>query len=218
MKNVIVFFIIIIFSSCKEENKNTVSVKETKSKTKKVGVNQNLRRFYISGENVFLGDSTLAVKNYFNNLTDNTGYLTLKKQNDVYLNNYLDFRNNKIPQIFSNGNAKLKLEKQSIIDKTKYRIVLYSFINDKKIDSIEFYRNVSHLENEPSNYTCLSYLDLKNRKVWQIKYFSSSVDKSVNYILYERNKIMENGKIETDSLYYLDELQDVQMGKYKLYY
>lgn len=217
MKNVIVFFIIIVFcSSCKEENKNTVSVKETKDQTKKIVVKQNLRRFYVSEGNIFLGDSILAVKNYFNDLTYNTGYLTLKKQNDVYIKNFLDFRNNEIPQIISN--TKLKLEKQSIIDKTKYRIVLYSFINDKKIDSIEFYRNVSNLENEPSNYTCLSYLDLRNRKVWQIKYFSSSVDKSVSYISFERNKIMENGKIEIDSLYYLDEQQDVQMGKYKLYY
>ncbi|WP_394773622.1 hypothetical protein [Flavobacterium sp.] len=100
----------------------------------------------------------------------------------------------------------------------KYRIVLYTLIENEKKDSIEFYRNVDDLKYEPSNYTCLSYLDLKVKNIWQLKYFSSPVDKSVGYIIYEKKKIMENGKIETDSLFYLDESLDVEMEKNKLYY
>ncbi|WP_456311784.1 hypothetical protein [Pseudomonas shirazensis] len=95
---------------------------------------------------------------------------------------------------------------------------MYTFFDNKKKDSIEFYRNVDDLKYEPSHYTSLSYLDIKNKKIWQIKYFSSPVDKSVGYVVFERSKIKENGKIETDSLYYLDESLDVEMEKNKLYY
>lgn len=168
--------------------------------------------------NIFLGDSTLETKNYFENLTDSTGYVLLKKQNQLYVKNYLDFLNDDISQISSDKNIKLKFEKQFFKNKNEYRIVLYSFLNDKKVDSLEFYRNVTDLEYEPSNYTNLSYLNFKNGKIWQIKYFSTPVDKSVAYILYERKKILESGKLETDSLYYLDESLDVEMGKNKLHY
>ena len=169
-------------------------------------------------ENIFSGDSTLAKKTYFENLTKkNKGYSILKKQNESYQKNYLNFKNGIVPQL-KKDNLKLKFEKQFLDNGKKYRIVLYTFINNKKKDSIEFYRNVDDLQNEPSNYTCLSYLDLKNKKIWQIKYFSSPVDKSVGYVSYEKNKVLENGKIETNSLYYLDESLDVEMEKNKLYY
>ncbi|KIC03677.1 hypothetical protein OA88_02700 [Flavobacterium sp. JRM] len=166
---------------------------------------------------LFFGDSILGTKNYFKNLTKEKGYTILKKQNDLYQKSYLNFENGDISQ-FNTENINFKFEKQFLNSEKKFRIVLYTFVDSKKKDSIEFYRNVDDLKYEPSNYTCLSYLDLKNKKIWQMKYFSSPVDKSVGYILYKKNKVMENGKIETDSLYYLDESLDVEMEKYKLYY
>lgn len=221
MKNLIVFFIIIIFfSSCKKDIKNTVSVgdRNTQTETLNSASNNNLQGFYKSDKEVFLGDSVLAIKNYFENLNNNTGYVILKKQNELYLKNYSNFLNNDIPQISSSTNIKLKFEKQLFKSKNEYRIVLYTFLNDKKIDSVEFYRNVTALEYEPSSYTNLSYLNLKNGKIWQIKYFSSPVDKSIGYIFYGRKEILQSGKVETDSLYYLDESLDVEMEKNKLYY
>jgi hypothetical protein len=165
----------------------------------------------------FVGESVIGTDSYFDNLTEGKGYSILTKQNEFYQKNYAGFLNTDIYQL-SSGNVNFKFEKQFLNSEKKYRIVLYTYFNSKKKDSIEFFRNVDDLEYEPSHYTCLSYLDLKNKKIWQMKYFSSTADKSIGYILYKKNKIMENGKIETDSLFYLDESLDVEMEKNKLYY
>lgn len=219
--NKVVIILVLIIVSCKNENNKSFLHTEKKAQTNDSLMTSNDKVFDVNYElldNIFLGDSTLETKNYFQSLTDSTGYALLKKQNELYLKKYLDFLNDNILQIGSDRNIKLKFEKQLFKNKNEYRIVLYSFLNDKKIDSLEFYRNAAHLEYEPSNYTNLSYLNLKNGKIWQIKYFSSPVDKSVGYIFYGRKKILENGKVETDSLYYLDESLDVEMEKNKLYY
>lgn len=200
MKRKLVISLIAIFIICCAVSKNKSSQKENQISS------------------CFLGDQIIARKGYFANLsTTNKGYSVLNKQNELYQKNYSDFKNNIITQ-FKVKNVKLKIEKQFLKSKRKYRIVLYTFNGNKKKDSIEFYRNVDDLKYEPSNYTCLSYLDVKDKKIWQIKYFSSSVNNSVGYVLYKRDKIMDNGKIEADSLYYLDESLDVEMEKNKLYY
>ncbi|KUJ60003.1 hypothetical protein AR687_20495 [Flavobacteriaceae bacterium CRH] len=223
MKNsTALFLIMIILVSCKKEINTSISNKvQSNQINEKLTIQSDdtliLKSDLKFQENVFSGDSTLGSERYFDNLTDDKGYLVLKKQNDLYQKKYSNFKNSKFPQIISTDRAKLKFEKQ-FINETKYRIVLYTFIDNRKKDSIEFYRNVEDLKYEPSHYTSLSYLDIKNKKIWKIKYFSSPVDKSVGYILYERSKIIENGKIETDSLYYLDESLDVEMEKNKLYY
>ncbi len=219
--NKIVIILVLIIVSCKKEKNQSFLHTEKKTQISDSLITSNDKVFDVNYElvhNIFLGDSTLETKNYFQNLTDSTGYSLLKKQNELYLEKYLDFLNGDISQIISNRNIKLKFEKQLFKNKEEYRIVLYSFLNNKKVDSLEFYRNATHLEYEPSNYTNLSYLNLKNGKIWQIKYFSSPVDKSVGYIFYGRKKILENGKVETDSLYYLDESLYVEMEKNKLYY
>lgn len=208
--------------SCKRENDKVILYKVQSTQINKKLTYQTEDTLILKSdlklqENLFLGDSTLGSKRYFDDLTDDKGYLMLKKQDNLYKKIYLNFKNSKFPQIISAEGAKLKFEKQ-FINETKYRIVLYTFINDRKKDSIEFYRNVEDLKYEPSHYTSMSYLDSKNKKIWQIKYFSSSVDKSIGYVLYERSKIMENGKIITDSLYYLDESLDVEMEKNNLYF
>lgn len=187
-------FLAIILFSCKKNN--GLSEKQNKD--------------------IFLGDSIIMENNYFQNLSEANGYSILSTQNKLYQKKYSNFKNSDISQL--KDNIKFKFEKQFLNEKRKYRIVLYTFIHNTKKDSFEFYRNVNDLKYEPSNYTSLSYLDLKHNKIWQIKYFSSPIDKSVGYILYAKNKILENGKIETDSLYYLDESLDVEMEKNKLYY
>lgn len=200
LKNkLLIIFTCFIVISCNRKKENTIKLDNNQSTI------------------LFFGDSILGTKNYFKNLTKEKGYTILKKQNDLYQKSYLNFENGDISQ-FNTENINFKFEKQFLNSEKKFRIVLYTFVDSKKKDSIEFYRNVDDLKYEPSNYTCLSYLDLKNKKIWQMKYFSSPVDKSVGYILYKKNKVMENGKIETDSLYYLDESLDVEMEKYKLYY
>nr|WP_155079014.1 hypothetical protein [Flavobacterium sp. MC2016-06]MBU3861962.1 hypothetical protein [Flavobacterium sp. MC2016-06] len=218
----ILLLTILLLISCKEET--------TKSKSNEIQnalINEKVhivnsdslisKPVLKSEENIFFGDSILAKKNYFENLNGNKGYQRLKNQNDSYQSKYSNFGNNVTPEIISIGHLKLKFEKQFLEGK-KYRIILYTFLDDKKKDSLEFYRNVSDLKNEPSNYTSLSYLNFKDKKIWQIKYFSSPIDNYVGFILYNKNTIKENGKIEIDSIYYLDESLDVEMEKNKLYF
>lgn len=218
MKNILIVVFALLVISCKDSKTQNTNVSLSDEIIGNTKLKDSSQGFYKSEKNIFLGDSILAIKNYFDHLTDDNGYSILKKQNNFYFKNYSAFINSDMPQIGSNRNVQLKFEKQLITNKAKYRIVLYTFLNNKKTDSIEFYRNVDDLEYEPSNYTCLSYLDLKDKRIWQIKYFSSSVDKSVGYVLYEKSKVMENGKIKSDSLFYLDESLDVEMEKSKLYY
>lgn len=222
MKKTTFLLITIVLVSCKNEINNSISNKVQSPQINKNLITKSddtllLKTDFKFEENVFSGDSTLSIKKYFDDLTDDKGYLTLKKQNDLYQKKYLNFKNSKLPQIVFTDNAKLKFEKQ-FINEIEFRIVLYTFIDNKKKDSIEFYRNVDDLKYEPSHYNTLSYLDIKNKKIWQIKYFSSQVDKSVGYVSYVRDKVMENGKIEMDTIYYLDESLDVEIYKQKLYY
>jgi hypothetical protein len=195
-----IFLTIVLFGfSCKKANNSFVK-----------------RNNFTSEQNndIFLGDSIIIKKKYFENLSKAKGYSILKTQNALYEKNYLNFEKNSI----KTNNIDFKFEKQLIKGGKKYRIVMYTFVANTKKDSIEFYRNVDDLKYEPSNFTSLSYLDLRDKKIWQIKYFSSPVDKSVGYVLFERSKINENGKIESDSLYYLDESLDVEMEKNNLYF
>jgi len=193
-KFLLTIFLVTILFSCKKNN--GLSEKQNKE--------------------IFLGDSIIMENNYFQNLSEANGYSILNTQNNLYQKKYFNFKNSDVSQL--RDNIYFKIEKQFINKGKKYRVVLYTLINNIKKDSIEFYKNVKDLQYEPSNYTSLSYLDLKHNEIWQIKYFFSSVDKSVGYILYAKNKILENGKIETDSLYYLDESLDIEMEKNKLYY
>lgn len=160
--------------------------------------------------NVFLGDSKISRghEKYFKNLVRTKGYIILKNQNNQYKNAYAKFDKSEL--INSNSkHLKFKLIKQ-YIDKD-YRIVLYTYLNGKKKDSCEFYRNSNN--NELQNYTCMSYLDLKENKIWQIKYFSQG-----EIILYGSDEINIDGSIKTDSIYFLDESLDALMQSYNLYY
>ncbi|WP_172426973.1 hypothetical protein, partial [Flavobacterium sp. ACN2] len=89
---------------------------------------------------------------------------------------------------------------------------LYTLLNDKKKDSIEFYR--STVDKEIPNYTCLSYLDVKNNKIWQLKYFATDTE----IILYMNNDVKKDGSIKRDSLYFLDESKEAKMDTYKLFW
>jgi hypothetical protein len=169
--------------------------------------------FYLSNtNNIFLGDSKISRghEKYFRTLVQANGYMILKNQNDQYKKIYQKFDKTEFINS-SSKQIKFILTKQNVNPNKDYRIVLYTYLNGRKKDSIEFYRNF--YSNEFESYTCMSYLDLKENKIWQIKYFSSD-----KIILYGSKKININGNIKTDSLYYLDESLEATMQKYNLYY
>ena len=160
----------------------------------------------------FIGDQKLADKLYFKTFKNKGGYAILKNQAELYEKNYSNFKD--LP---SYGSANIKFEKQFLNGGKNYRIVLYTLLNNKKTDSIEFFRHTAGFKYEPSNYTHVSYLDLKNNKIWQLKYFSSPAAQSADPVSYEVSKI-ENGKIKPDHLYFLDESLDAEIDKRNLYY
>jgi hypothetical protein len=163
-------------------------------------------------QSYFIGYPKLTDKLYVNTLMGKEGYTILKNQTDLYEKNYSNFKD-----LRSYRSANIKFEKQFLNGEKNYRIILYTLLNNTKTDSIEFFRHTAGFKYEPSNYTHISYLDLKNNKIWQLKYFSSPLDKSSYPISYEVSKI-ENGKIKSDHIYFLDESLDAEMDKRNLYY
>lgn len=160
----------------------------------------------------FLGDLVLAKKGYFDNLIKNTGYSMIKNQNELYKKKFLDFENKDVISI-AKGKIKYKIRKK--INGKNYKIFLYTLIGDIKKDSIIFYENVSKIRGNDS-YSCMSYLDLKKNEVWQIRLFSSSIDKNLSFISFVKSKVTESGQIKTDSLYYLDEALETDLYNYKI--
>lgn len=163
-------------------------------------------------QNYFFGDQKIADKLNFKILKDKEGYIVLKNQTELYKKNYLNFKD-----LAGYKSANIKFKKQFLNGGKNYRIILYTLLNNKKTDSTEFFRHTTGFKYEPSNYTHVSYLDLKNNKIWQLKYFSSPAAKSAYPVSYEVSKI-ENGKIKSDHLYFLDESLDTEMDKRNLYY
>ncbi|MBF4491721.1 hypothetical protein IR010_04145 [Flavobacterium sp. MR2016-29] len=159
-------------------------------------------------DNVFFGDSAIGLgyEKYFKPIIKYNGSLVLENQNNLYKKQFLSFDKSNLI------NAKYQFVKQILKNKNDYRIILYTLLNDKKKDSVEFYR--STVDKEIPNYTCLSYLDVKNNKIWQLKYFATGTE----IILYMNSVIKKDGSIKKDSLYFLDESKEVKMDTYKLYW
>ena len=166
-------------------------------------------------KNYFVGDSTLANTNYFNSIKYKKGYLVLKKQNEEYLKKYSLAENNEFNLSLEN-NISVKIVKEKHGDKNEVKVNLFTFINNKKADSIQFYRNIP--QSELGLYNCMSYLNTKTGKIWQIKNFHSKNDKEVNIISYTEKIISSDGSIKSDSIHYLDESLDVKLDELNLYY
>jgi len=161
----------------------------------------------------FWGDKKISDKKYFESLTSSKGYSILKNQNFLYEKNCSNIQNT---QLSKSKSLSIILSK-SVANEKDYKFVLYTLVNKEKIDSIQFYRKVNDVRYKSDLYTCLSYLDLKNKKIWQVSYFSSK--KSFDIISYSTSKINENGTItKFDSIPYLDEALETELNNNKVYY
>lgn len=165
----------------------------------------------------FLGDSILAGLNYFSSLKNGKGDLVLKKQNAEYLSKYSLTENNEF-YLHLKNNLSIKLVKEKRTDRNIVKVNLFTYVNDKKTDSTQFYRNISG--DGFGNYNCLSYFNAKTNKIWQIKYFPLNTlrGNSAGIVSYTESSISADGTIKSDSLHYLDESLDVEMQNYNLYY
>jgi len=181
-----------IFNICCTKKKNTV---------------------FSNQQNSYLGDSTLSEKNYFKTLVHGDTYSILNKKNEKYKKFYSTYDENRISLP---NDISIKIIDEKLCSKDNLKINLYTFNKNKKIDSIRFYRNISGKNYE--KYNCLSFFDKKNNKIWQINYFPSDFEKSVNIISYLEMSIKPDGTIKKDSLRYLDESLEVIMQDNNLYY
>ncbi|TZF95213.1 hypothetical protein FW781_15075 [Chryseobacterium panacisoli] len=171
---------------------------------------------YIREKNIdfFLGDKKISEKKYFELLTSSKGYSILKNQNSIYEKNYSNIHNTEV----SKEESLSIILNKSISNEKNYKLVLYTLRNTKKIDSIQFYRKVNDVRYKSDRYTCLSYLDLKNKKIWQVSYFSSP-NQSLDIISYSTSKINQDGTItKFDSITYLDESLETELSNNKVYY
>ena len=189
-------FISLFYSFCDECEKNHITEK-----------NQN--------ENAYWGDFTLSHTYYWKKLVKGKTYQILKKQNSLYQNTYTKIQPQKISL---SKNLIIKLTRVKTTNQSDIKINLYTYIGNKKIDSIQFYRSVSG--NEFGHFNSLSYFNPNTHKIWQIQYFPINpvTGNSVGIVSYTEKNIRSDGKIKTDSLHYLDESLDVEMDKYHLYY
>ncbi|REC60666.1 hypothetical protein DRF65_19680 [Chryseobacterium pennae] len=165
----------------------------------------------------FVGDTILASPNYFNSLKNKKGDLVLQQQNEEYLKKYTLSENNE-SYFPLKDNVSIKLVKEKQTDRSIIKVNLFTYVNNKKTDSIQFYRNISG--EGFGNYNCLSYFNAKTNKIWQIKYFPLNPlrGNSAGIVSYTESSISPDGTIKSDSLHYLDESLDVEMEKNNLYY
>jgi hypothetical protein len=198
IKNIFIVFSMIIFSfCCKQNNKHLVD---------------ESKHGYI---NHFVGDFTLSKRNYFKTLTTGNTAQLLEKQNSLYLKNFFQYQSEKISSLNA---VNIKLIKENSSNKKDIKINLYTYLGNKKIDSIQFYRNISG--DGFGYFNSLSYVDTKTKKIWQIRYFPINPlrGNTVGIVSYTEKSITDEGNIKTDSIHYLDESLDVEMVNYHLYY
>lgn len=165
----------------------------------------------------FLGDSTMAQSDYFKLIAGENGYTILKKQSKLYQQKYFDSPKDNLPEI-TKGKLTIKLVKINSKDQCNTKILLYTFFDRKKIDSLQFYRSCNNVRYTSDKYTCLSYFDEKTNTIRQVRYFSYDKDQQWDIAVSEQSTILPDGKIKSDSLFHLDELLDLEMDKHHLYY
>jgi len=91
----------------------------------------------------------------------------LKKLNEKYLERYSELESNEFYMSYKNS-ISIKFLKEKQKDKNNVKIIFFTYVKNKKVDSIQFYRNFSG--DGFGKYNCLSFLDFKNNKIWQLKY------------------------------------------------
>ncbi|MCU7618773.1 hypothetical protein NZ698_16380 [Chryseobacterium sp. PBS4-4] len=194
----IIFLIILLSFYCKQNMSPSSKAKE-----------QNI--------DSILGNSILAKENYFNLIVGKEGDIILKKQNKEYFDKYSELKDEKNFYISQNS-LSIIFEKEKLTHKDNIKINLFTVVGNKKIDSVQFYRNISG--NGFGMYNCMSYFNPKTNKIWQIQYFPLNPlrGNSVGIISYTESSITSDGHIRIDSLHYLDESLDAEMEKYSLYY
>lgn len=166
--------------------------------------------------NVFIGDPKLGGGDlaYFSSITKPGGAQILHDQNTIYQNHFAKYQLERIS--LERSACSVELVKALGSTQENMQVHLFTFVNNKKMDSVQFYSNISG--DGYGAYNCLSYFDPKSAKIWQIKYFPSKANKTADIISYSAHKIDVDGTIKLDSLYYLDEAWDAEMEKYQLYY
>jgi len=185
-----IFLIIFLEASCKKDNKQ-------------------------SQTNYFWGDSTMAKSDYFNSIKGENGYDILKQQNELYSKKIIP--GNKDLGVIRKGKLTINLVAKKTENKD-VNVMLYTIMNDKKMDSIQFYRYSENIRYPADQYFCLSYFDDKTNKIWQTKYFTFDKEKLLEIAALKEAIILPNGTIKENNLHFLDESLEEEIQKHHLSY
>lgn len=172
----------------------------------------------LKNPSLFVGDSIMKKQNFFINIASKKGTSILKNINKKYLKNFSKFYKSNL-KLSKFENITIKVVKQSSSNLNEIKVNFFTYKNDKKVDSIQFYRNIEG--DGYGTYNCLSYYDSKKNKIWQLEYFPVTPNPkgdSPGIISFSKMSINSEGKIKSDSLFYLDEYLEVERGNYGLYY
>ncbi|MFN3022003.1 hypothetical protein ACK1KB_13650 [Chryseobacterium sp. TY3] len=192
IRNLIIQFLILLFISC------TISCKyKNNAKIKQ-----------------FVGDSLISTKLYFTILTTKKTSQLLENQNNLYIKNFSKFKSTTIS---TSTDLNIKLIKANTPNEKDLKINLYTYLKDKKVDSIQFYRNLSG--GKFGHFNTLSYFNSKKNKFWQIQYFPTNPlrGNTPGIISYTEKSITQEGLITTDSIHYLDESLQAVLDENNLY-
>ena len=95
----------------------------------------------LKNPSLFVGDSIMKKQNFFINIASKKGTSILKNINKKYLKNFSKFYKSNL-KLSKFENITIKVVKQSSSNLNEIKVNFFTYKNDKKVDSIQFYRNI----------------------------------------------------------------------------
>lgn len=146
-------------------------------------------------DSVFLGDPKIINENYINNIQSEegfTGYNTIEKSLNKIQKNLSTFNEEKIIQI-NNLTFKLKKNKRN-------EVRLYTISNNKIIESLKVYQNITDKQFDDQKFATLFYLE-KGKYLWILNAVINTSEQVVSIVSYKKYKVSEDGKFINENIY-----------------
>lgn len=182
MKNIILLLFISIFLPTSCQQKKDLQ-KENPSENKNI-----IDRF-------FIGEPKIINENFINSIQNEdgfTGYNTVEKSLDKLQKKYSNLKGEKNIQI-NNLKFSLKKSKENII-------LLNTIVNNKTIDLLKIYQNITDANFDDQKFGTLFYLE-DGKYLWVLNVVLNKSEQAVTIISYKKYKISEVGKFINEKTY-----------------
>ncbi|UHO37035.1 hypothetical protein H5J24_14845 [Chryseobacterium capnotolerans] len=181
MKNLILILLISIFIPISCQQKKDIKQENTTE-------NKNII------DSAFLGDPKIINENYINNIQSEegfTGYNTIEKSLNKIQKNLSTLKGEKNFQI---NNLTFKLTK------SKNAVRLYTISNNKTIDSLKVYQNITDKQFDDQKFATLFYLE-EGKYLWILNVVINTSEQVVSIVSYKKYKVSEDGKFLNENAY-----------------